>query len=51
MPRRHMGGVRGPIGSRPEEAVVVLGVDVVSLHHPLKMPVRWRISGWAGSTS
>ena len=35
MPGRHVRRVRRPVGAGAEEPVVVVGVDVMGLHHPV----------------
>ena len=37
MPGRHVRRVRRPVGAGTEEPVVVVGVDVMGLHHPHQM--------------
>src|SRR3984893_2275728 len=37
VPSRHVRRVRRPVGADTKETVVVVGVDVMSLHHPHQM--------------
>src|SRR6516225_1412972 len=46
MPGRHVGRVRRSVGAGVEEPVVVIGIDVVRLHHPHEMH-RVRAAGKA----